>query len=128
MKRRFEKPSSVLLSPKSAAEEFGPLFAVLDEVKALQPRRVVDLDKTDGEFVSWRLFMETEDGLVLRDGVLHWMEETLWVLRRTPGRTFALRYQGHEYEFERVLARRSIHVEPASDENHHRSRGRRAAA
>ena len=126
--RKSLKSSNALPVPRSAAEEFGPLFAVLDEAKALQPRRVVDLDKTDGEFVSWRLFMETEDGIVLRDGVHHWMEETLWVLRRTPGRTFALRYQGHEYEFDRVLARRSIHAEPASDENQHRSRGRRAAA
>lgn len=112
----------------SAVEEFGPLFAPLDEIKALIPRRVVDLEKTNEEFCSWHLVEETEKGIILRDGVQHWMEETLWVCGRTPGRSFALRYEGREYEFNKVLARRSIHAAPSSPEIARRSRSKRVAA
>jgi hypothetical protein len=112
----------------SAAEEFGPLFVVLDEIKPLVPRRVVDLDKTVDEFCSWKLVEETEKGIILRDGVQHWMEETLWVCKRTSGCSFALRYEGREYEFEKLLVRRSIHSAPSSPRIARRSRAKRVAA
>ena len=109
----------------SAAEEFGPLFAILDA-----NRRIVDLDdQREIECVNWHLFKETEEGLILRDGVDHWMEESLWI-KAQPGsmRTFALRYRQEEYEFCRVLSRRSVHSEPARDRKSNRPQGRRVAA
>lgn len=112
--------------PVSAAEEFGPLFATLDDLAA--NRRVVDLDNCDEEFVSWHLVGKNDEGIVLRDGVDHWMEETLWIRGRTPGCTFALRIEGVEYEFCRLLTRRSIHAEPASRRSSNRPQGRRVAA
>ena len=128
MRKIANKPKSTLPSTQSAVEEFGPLFAVLDEIEALVPRRVVDLAKTSEEYCSWRLVAETEKGIILRDGVQHWMEETLWVRRRTPGCSFALRFEGHEYEFEKLLVRRSIHSAPAFPHIARRSRAKRVAA
>jgi hypothetical protein len=117
-----------LPTARSAAEEFGPLFAVLDEIRPLVPRRVVDLEKSGDEFCSWKLVEETEEGIILRDGVEHWMEETLWVCKRTSGCSFALRYEGREYEFEKLLVRRSIHSAPSSPSIARRSRAKRVAA
>lgn len=116
-------PSNALLV--SAAEEFGPLFAVLD--KPEPNRKVLDLEGCDCDFVAWRLFEEVNEGIVLRDGVQYWTEQTLWVPRRTPSCSFALRYRGREYEFVRVIARRHYLSSP-EDETRSKPRRIRTAA
>lgn len=109
--RKSKKLLSPLLSVSTAEEAFGPLFAALD----LVPRRVVNLG-ADEVCGSWNLVRETSDGIILRDGVNHWMEETFWVARRSPGCSFALRFRGQEFEFVRVLARRGHISKPCSKE------------
>lgn len=118
------EPSKAL--PGSAAEEFGPLFATPYELAA--NRRVVDLNDCEEKFISWHLVEKNDEGIVLRDGVDHWMEETLWMRGRTPGCTYALHFEGVEYEFSRLLARRSIHAEPASRRSSNRPQGRQVTA
>ena len=65
------------------------------------PARIVE----DLAVTAWRLVEVRPDGIVLRDGPPdRWAEETLWVAGVTPGRTYAIRWEGGDYEFRSQLA------------------------
>jgi hypothetical protein len=54
---------------------------------------------------TWKLVETRPDGLILRDGNGdRWSEETLWIAGSTPGRSYAVRHAGREFEFARVRA------------------------
>jgi hypothetical protein len=110
--------SRTLPSHDTEIEDFGPLFACLKD-RAPEPsptpipkREVVDLATNQLKFVSWLVFAETEEGLILRDGVEHWMELTLWKAGETLGCGFALRHQDVEYEFAELLDTRPLGSKP----------------
>jgi len=88
------------------ASEWGPLFDEVSEPEPSPLRVVEDLHDQRGVFCCWHLADRCPDGLILRDGVEYWTTESLWIPGHTPGRTYALRIDGVEYEFRRALRRR----------------------
>jgi hypothetical protein len=72
-----------------------------------RPNSTTKLDRLveDIAVTTWRLVEVCSNGIVLRDGTPEgWSEETFWVPGVTPGRTYALAWQGREYEFREQLA------------------------
>jgi hypothetical protein len=73
-----------------------------------RPNSTTKLDRhvEDLAVTTWRLVEVRGNGIVLRDGPSddRWSEETLWAPGVTPGRTYAILWEGREYEFRSQLA------------------------
>jgi hypothetical protein len=76
------------------------------EQDCIRTRLVEDLAAT-----TWQVLQVLPEGIILRDGPPdHWSEETLWGPGRTPGRTYAIRWDGREYEFRHQTATWNPHA------------------